>query len=148
MDKSRGTEAFIAEFDRLMDKCIRAAAKKRRAPTRDAFDLLFGLLRRIDEDSDSIIFFADEAGSWQVGVNWSAALPAYFQCLADIASPDEFAREVDRAISDFCDYERPKQAPTKGAGATVAAQATIAATCPGSSAGSGWARGARPFARR
>lgn len=108
MDQSRGTETFIAEFDRLMGKCIRAAAKKRRAPIRDAFELLLQLLRRIDEGSDSVIFFADEAGSWQVGVDWRLALPAYFQCLADRAPPDEFAREVDRAISDFSEYDRPK----------------------------------------
>lgn len=108
MEKSRGTETFIAEFDRLMVKCIRAAANKRRAPIRDTFELLFGLLRRIDEDSDSIIFFADEAGSWQVGVDWRQALPAYFQCLADTASGDDFAREVHRAISDFSEYDRPK----------------------------------------
>lgn len=75
---------------------------------RDAFELLLALLRRIDEDSDNIVFFADEGGAWQVGVNWSAALSAYFQCLADGSSGDEFAREVDRAIEDFADYERPK----------------------------------------
>jgi hypothetical protein len=108
MDKSRGTEGFIAEFDRLLGKCIRASAKGPRAPVRDAFELLLALLRRIDEDSDSIVFFADEGGAWQVGVDWSAALPAYFQCIADGASGDEFAREVDRAIEDFADHQRPK----------------------------------------
>lgn len=109
MAKSRGTETFIAEFDRLMKKCIRAATAKKRAPAvRESFDLLLGLLRQIDEDPDSVIFFADEAGSWQVGVDWSTALPAYFRCLADTASPDEFAREVDRAISDFASCERSK----------------------------------------
>ena len=108
MDKSRGTEAFIAEFDRLLGKCIRASAKGPRPPVRDAFELLLALLRRIDEDSDSIVFFADEGGAWQVGVDWSTAFPAYFRCLADGAPGDEFAREVDRAIEDFADYERPK----------------------------------------
>jgi hypothetical protein len=38
----------------------------------------------------------------------AAALPAYFRCLADGSSSEEFAREVDRAISDFADYERPR----------------------------------------
>jgi hypothetical protein len=108
MEKSEGTEAFIAEFDRLIGKCIRAAGKGPRGPVREAFDLLFGLLRRIDEDPDSVVFFADEAGSWQVGVDWRSALPAYFQCLADGVAAEEFAREVDRTISDFADYERPK----------------------------------------
>jgi hypothetical protein len=91
--KSKGTEAFIAEFDRLLGKCTRAAAKAPWAPVREAFALLFALLRRIDEDPDSVVFFADEAGSWQVGVDWRAALPAYFRCLADGASGEDFARD-------------------------------------------------------
>ena len=108
MQKSEGTEAFIAEFDRLITKCIRSAPIRPQAPVREAFDLLFALLRRIDDDPDSVVFFADEAGSWQVGVNWRAALPAYFQCLAANSAGEEFAREVDRTIADFADYERPK----------------------------------------
>jgi hypothetical protein len=55
-----------------------------------------------------VVFFADEAGSWQVGVAWREALPAYFQCLASGTSGEEFASEVDRTITDFADYERPK----------------------------------------
>jgi hypothetical protein len=108
MDKSEGAEAFIAEFDRLVAKCVRAAAKGPHAPVRQAFDLLFALLRRIDEDPDSVVFFADEAGSWQVGVDWREVLPAYFRCLADETPGEDFAREVDRAISDFSDHERPR----------------------------------------
>jgi len=64
MEKSNGTEAFLAEFDRLIGKCVRATAKGPRRLVRDAFELLFALLRRIDEDSDSVVFFADEGGSW------------------------------------------------------------------------------------
>jgi hypothetical protein len=108
MDKSEGTEAFTAEFDRLSGKCVRAAEKGPRSPVREAFELLFALLRRMDEDPDSVVFFADEAGSWQVGVDWREVLPAYFRCLADDASGEDFAREVDRAITDFADYERPR----------------------------------------
>jgi hypothetical protein len=108
MRKSEGTEAFIAEFDRLVGKCVRAAEKMPGPPLREAFELLFGLLRHIDEGHDDVVFFADEGGSWQVGVDWRAALPAYFRCLADSASPEEFAREVDRTIKGFAEYERPR----------------------------------------
>jgi hypothetical protein len=55
-----------------------------------------------------VVFFADESGSWQIGVDWRTALPAYFRCLAEGASGDEFACEVDRVISDFANYERPR----------------------------------------
>jgi hypothetical protein len=107
MDKSDGTEAFIAEFDRLLTKCIRAATKRPQGRVREAFELLFALIRQIDENPDSVVFFADEAGSWQVGVDWRAALPAYFPCLAT-SSGEEFVREVDRTITDFAPYDRPK----------------------------------------
>jgi hypothetical protein len=108
MEQSEGTEAFIAEFDRLTGTCVRAAAKGPHAPLREAFDLLFALLRRIDDDPDSVVFFADEAGSWQVGVDWRTVLPAYFRCLAEDTQAEDFAREVDRTISDFADHDRSR----------------------------------------
>ena len=108
METSEGTDSFMAEFDRLIEKCIRASAKGPLSPVREAFELLFALLRRLDRDPESVVFFADEGGSWQVGVDWRAALPAYFRCLADVAPPTHFVREVDRAIADFADYDRPK----------------------------------------
>jgi hypothetical protein len=108
MKKSEGTEVFIKEFERLTGKCVRAATANPHAPVREAFDLLFALLRRIDDDPDSVVFFADEAGSWQVGVDWREVLPAYFRCLASGMTGEDFARAVDRTISDFVDYERPR----------------------------------------
>jgi len=108
MRKSEGTEAFIAEFDRLVGKCVRAAEKTPGPPLREAFELLFGLLRHIDEGHDDVVFFADEGGSWQLGIDWRAVLPAYFRCLAASASPEDFAREVDRTIKTFAEYERPR----------------------------------------
>jgi hypothetical protein len=103
---SRGTDAFIAEFDRLIGRCLHASAESPRKSAREAFEILFALLRCLDEDPDSILFFADEGGAWQIPVDWEAVLPAYFTCLAEGASSDEFAREVDRAIKDFCPYRR------------------------------------------
>jgi len=108
MAKSEGTEEFIAEFERLIGKCIQAVEKGPRAPLREAFELVFAVLRRIDEDPDSVVFFADEAGSWQVDVDWQATLLAYFRCLAEGAPPEAFARGVDHAITDFADHERPR----------------------------------------
>jgi len=108
MQKSKGTEAFIAEFDRLLSRCVHAAKRSHRAPAREALEILFGLLRHIDECHDDVIFLADEPGSWQVGVDWRLALPAYFRCLAEGTPPEEFARWVDRTISDFADHERPR----------------------------------------
>jgi hypothetical protein len=106
MDKSLGTERFIAELDRLVTRCVRAASTGPRGLVREAFDLLLGLLRHIDACEDDVIFFADEGGSWQVGVDWKNVLPAYFRCLAEAAGPEDFAREVDAAIKDFAQHDR------------------------------------------
>jgi hypothetical protein len=107
MDKSLGTERFIAEFDRLVTRCTRAASKGPRGQVREAFELLLALLRHIDACEDDVLFFADEGGSWQVGVDWKSVLPAYFRCLAETAGPEEFAREVSAASRDFAEYDRP-----------------------------------------
>ncbi len=105
MQKSEGTQCWIAECHRLLDLCEQASKTDSYAETRTAFELIFDLLLQIDECRDDIIFFADEAGSWQVGVNWRAVLPAWFRCLAATASADEYATQVRATISYFAHYE-------------------------------------------
>jgi hypothetical protein len=127
MERSAGTDAFIAEFDRLLGTCVRAADTGPPGAVREPFELLFGLLRHIDEASDDVIFFADEAGSWQVGVDWRTVFPAYFRCLAGTATADEFATNVDRAIADFADHERPRHLAAARKGASAAQRAALRA---------------------
>jgi hypothetical protein len=83
MEKSRGTETWIAECERLFKRCAAAAKKRPDSEAREAFDILFGLLRRIDEAHDEIVFFADEGGSYEVFVDWKNVLPAYFVPVAE-----------------------------------------------------------------
>lgn len=104
---SEGTDAFIAEFHRLLHKCIRVADQEVPSEACSSFELLFGLLRHIDEGDDDLLFFADDGSSLDVGVNWRTALPAYLNCLAKVSSPEEFARTVGETIEDFVDYDRP-----------------------------------------
>jgi hypothetical protein len=106
-EKSEGTDAFIAEFHRLLHKCILAADQEVPSGLRESFEFLFGLLSHIDEGNDDVLFFADDGSSLDVGVNWRAALPAYFRCLAETSSPEEFARTVGEAIANFVDYDQP-----------------------------------------
>ncbi len=129
MEHSMGTDAFIAEFNRLLRRCVRAVDAEPREAVREAFELLFGLLRRIDEAQDDVVFFADEAGSWQIGVNWRVVFPGYFRCLAETASAEEFAGTVDQLIRAFAEHERPWHLRTAQAIATAAQQAALRALC-------------------
>ena len=117
-EQSGGTDAFIAEFDRLMRNCVRASEDDIEPAVpesfwqevRNCFELLFVLLRNIDEGNDDVVFFADDSSSRDVGVNWRLVLPAYFKCLAETeaASPEEFARAVGQVIADFAEHDRAR----------------------------------------
>ena len=93
-EKSKGTASWISEFRRLLQRCAEQGRALQPADVRQAFDLLFGLLDRIDECREDIIFFADEAGSWQVGVDWEKMLPPWFKVLSATAEPEEYAQRV------------------------------------------------------
>jgi len=73
---------------------------------REAMDILFGLLDHIDECRDDVIFFADEGGSWQVGVDWKRVLPAWFKVLSITASPEDFAKRITTLLSHHYSYGR------------------------------------------
>lgn len=89
--------------------------------------MLFQLLSRIDEAPDDVVYFADEAGSWQLGVHWRGVFPAYFRCLAETVSPVEFARTVDQMIRAFNEHERPLHLRTAYQVASAAQQAALRA---------------------
>jgi hypothetical protein len=108
MDKSEGTELWISECNQLFDKCVELSSKGHHAETRKAMDLLFELLHQMDSGSDDIIFFADEGGSWQVGVNEEKVLPTYFRSLAAVAEPDEYAARVLEVIEERGSHDREK----------------------------------------
>jgi hypothetical protein len=122
---SRGTDAFIAEFKRLLRGCISAADSGQYEVARQAFELLFGLLRHIDEGHDDVIFFADEGGSWQLGVDWRSVFAAYFRCLAETATAADFATTVDQTIAGFAEHDRPQHLRTAQALASAAQRATL-----------------------
>jgi hypothetical protein len=108
MEISSGTETWFAECERLFNRCVAESGKNRPAEVRESFEILLDLLRDIDKGSDEIVFFADEGGSWQVGVNWEDVLPAYFTCLSTTADPDEYAEAVTAVVDDFVLHDREK----------------------------------------
>ena len=106
--QSAGTTAWIAEFRRLLDRCVVGAKKGQQAEVLEAMHILFGLLRRIDECREDIVFFADQGGSWQVGVDWARVLPVWFKLLAALVEPQEYAERITSLLSRHHDYGREK----------------------------------------
>lgn len=106
--QSTGTSAWIAEFGRHLDRCVVEARKCPRPEVREAMDILFGLLDRIDECHDEVIFFADEGGSWQVGVDWAKVLPVWFKVLSATAGGAEYAQRILSLLSRHYSYGRDK----------------------------------------
>jgi hypothetical protein len=70
------------------------------------FEILFGLLDSLDDGTGENILFAEEGGSWMLGVDWKRTLPAWFRVLAAIAEPVEYARRVETMISRHCHDEQ------------------------------------------
>ena len=106
--QSAGTRAWIAEYHRLLDRCVRNAKKYDPSEVRHAMDVLFGLLDHIDKGNDDVIFFADEGGSWQVAVDWERVLPLWLKVLSATAEPKEYAERIMRLLSGHYSYGRDK----------------------------------------
>jgi len=116
---SKGTRAWIAGCCRLFESLIEMSAKGDPAKVAAAFEVLFDLLRRIDE-GEEILFFADEGGSWQVGVDWKRVLPAWFKCLSRTTSAEEYARRVEQVVEGLDLPGRAGHLQTAGGLATPA----------------------------
>ena len=106
--KSAGTSSWIAAFRRHLDRCVAEAKTGNPMEAREAMDILFGLLDHIDECHDDVIFFADEGGSWQVGVDWARVLPAWFKALSVTATPEDYAQRITALLSRHYSYGRDK----------------------------------------
>ena len=108
--KSTGTSNFIASILELLEACVQA--REAGEPATDvagAFDLLFDLVRRIDKGGE-IVFFADEGGSWQIGIAFLKVVPVWFACLAETSDAERYADVVVSSLSaiDMPDEDRRK----------------------------------------
>ncbi len=108
---SRSTRAWIADCTRLLDRLVEMSSKVNSTEVAAAFDLIFGLLERIDE-GEKIIFFADVGGSRQVYVNWEKVFPAYFKSLALDAEPETYAERVVELVELYQKRDREKYLTT------------------------------------
>lgn len=130
MEMSKGTRAWITDCNRLLDSCLKAVSKGAMKEAGEAFEIIFGMLGEIDREPDVIVFFADEAGSWQVGCDWKKILPAWFKCLAVTASADDYAEKVVRVVDGFVRYDRDRfLSSARRAGTTEQRAALNAIVC-------------------
>jgi hypothetical protein len=123
---SGGTRAWIAECERLFGRCVAATGKGNPGETCGAFEMLFALLQHIDKGMDDVVFFADEGGSWQVGVDWQKVLPAWFACLSATVEPEEYAHRVVDVVDRFVKYDRDKHLTTAARKASAAQRKALA----------------------
>jgi hypothetical protein len=98
MEQSRGTTHWIAECRRVLDRSVTHAQMEEPATVCQAFGIIFGLLDRLDQGRDEVVFFADEAGAWQVGIDWRTVLPAWFKVLSATAQPEEYGQRIARVL--------------------------------------------------
>jgi hypothetical protein len=107
-ETSSGTLAWIADCRRLLERCVAQSKKDDPAMVCQAFEMIFFLLSKIDEGTEDILFFADEGGSWQVGVDWENVLPAWFRVLSATAGPSEYAQRITTLLKRHYGHGRIK----------------------------------------
>ena len=111
IQNSRGTQAWISDCTRLLDRLVAMSHKKGSPEIAAAFDLIFELLEKIDEGND-IVFFADEGGSWRVYVNWEKVFPGYFKSLTVAAESGYYAERVVELVDLYQKRDREKYLAT------------------------------------
>jgi len=126
IETSKGTCAWIADHLRLLDRCVTSAKKNNPAEVCEAMNILFGLLDHIDKGNDDVIFFADEGGSWQVGVDWLKVLPVWFKVLSATVAPEEYAGRITALLSCHCRYHGDKLLAIARRTATIEQRKAIA----------------------
>jgi len=105
METPRGTETFIAEHHRLVQACLRAEQNGELRTAAEGLGLLIDLMREIDRCERDIVFFADEAGSWQIAVLWDCVLPAWFRSMSPTTEAYEWAETVVDALAAFAGHQ-------------------------------------------
>ncbi len=82
-EQSKGTTAWIGECDRLLDRCVALAGRRRgAADVFAAFELMFEVIEQAASCELDIVFFADEGGIWEFGIDWGRVGNAWLQCLS------------------------------------------------------------------
>ena len=127
-EKSSGTLAWIADCLHLLERCLAQSKKEDPKTVCQAFEIIFSLLTKIDEGNDDILFFGDEGGSWQVGVDWENVLPAWFRVLSAtvgfrVRAEDYYTSQTSLPV--WADKDARSGAQGRDAGATAGSGGTL-----------------------
>lgn len=104
LENSVATLSWIVDFRRLLDRCAAEADSTDPADLCTAFDVLFGLLDKLDAGES--IAFAEESGSWMIGVDWKTVLPPWFRALVVTTDPAVYVRRIEAIIGRHCHEEQ------------------------------------------
>lgn len=88
-EQSNGTTAWIADCNRLLDRCVaRAKVKRGRSEALEAIESLFDIIDLAASCELNVVFFADEGGLWSFGIDWTAVIEAWVTCAAHVEVND------------------------------------------------------------
>lgn len=86
----------------IFDLCIAEANEGDPQEVCNAYELLLALLHDIDHfERDELVFWGDEPGTWQLGIDWACVIPPYLRCLAKVHCPEEFADKASALIGQL-----------------------------------------------
>ncbi|MFO1051730.1 MAG: hypothetical protein U1F36_05915 [Planctomycetota bacterium] len=88
-EQSNGTTAWIADCNRLLDRCVaRAKVKRGRSEALEALESLFDIIDLAASCERDVVFFADEGGLWSFGIDWKVVVEAWTTCAAHVEVAD------------------------------------------------------------
>lgn len=107
LELASGTECWIDEIKRLFRCIVTEIPKLPPEDTCEMLGLIIGLLHEVDDENE-IIFWADEGGSWQVGIDWKELITYWLKALAATAMPTDYAQAVTDMVNKFYGEERAR----------------------------------------
>ena len=106
------TEEFGAKTTLLLHLCVAEAKEGNPKEVCAAYEMILGLLEEIDRfDRDDIVFWADEPGTWQLGIDWVRVIPPYLRCLAKVLPPKEFGEMASVLMDQLSPLDATKLRP-------------------------------------
>jgi hypothetical protein len=87
--QSNGTTAWIADCNRLLDRCVaRAKVKRGRSEALEAIESLFDIIDLAASGDMDVVFFADEGGLCSFRIDWKTVIEAWTTCAAHVEVGD------------------------------------------------------------